>query len=134
MMMLIAIGHRSPAIVPIPFDMPISILAYLGAMSKWLTLNPESLNISTHYLKSFRLTIALGSCLKRGYIKPKALSRPSNRNKIMVLCGTQTYKMQFFKKQTEHHALLFITYFKQQKTDIFIYDKLNQLELLSKGF
>lgn len=34
MMMLIAIGHRSPAIVPIPFDMPINILAYLGAMSK----------------------------------------------------------------------------------------------------
>lgn len=34
-------GTRSPAIVPIPFDMPIKILAYLGAMSKWLTLNPE---------------------------------------------------------------------------------------------
>lgn len=34
-------GTRSPAIVPIPFDIPIKILAYLGAMSKWLTLKPE---------------------------------------------------------------------------------------------
>jgi hypothetical protein len=30
----IAIGQRRPAIVPIPFDIPIKIEAYLGAMSK----------------------------------------------------------------------------------------------------
>lgn len=34
----------SPAIVPIPFDSPIKILAYLGAMSRWLTLYPEIAN------------------------------------------------------------------------------------------
>lgn len=42
MMILIAAGHNNPAIVPIPFEMPISILAYLGAISKWFTLNPEN--------------------------------------------------------------------------------------------
>lgn len=30
-----------PAMVPIPFDMPIRMLAYRGAMSKWLTLKPD---------------------------------------------------------------------------------------------
>lgn len=35
------IGQTSPAMVPIPLDKPIKILAYRGAMSKWLTLNPE---------------------------------------------------------------------------------------------
>lgn len=34
-------GTNRPAIVPIPFDIPIKILAYLGAMSKWFTLKPE---------------------------------------------------------------------------------------------
>lgn len=27
--------------VPIPLDMPIRILAYLGAISRWLTLKPD---------------------------------------------------------------------------------------------
>lgn len=39
-----ATGQMSPAIVPIPFDKPIRILAYLGAMSRWLTLYPEMAN------------------------------------------------------------------------------------------
>lgn len=39
-----ATGQMSPAIVPIPFDNPIRILAYLGAMSRWLTLYPEMAN------------------------------------------------------------------------------------------
>lgn len=30
--------------VPIPFDNPIRILAYLGAISRWLTLYPEMAN------------------------------------------------------------------------------------------
>lgn len=34
-------GTNNPAIVPTPFDIPIKILAYLGAMSKWFTLKPE---------------------------------------------------------------------------------------------
>lgn len=34
MIRLMATGHSKPAIVPIPFEMPISMLAYLGAMSK----------------------------------------------------------------------------------------------------
>lgn len=34
-------GTIRPAMVPIPLDMPIKILAYLGAMSRWLTLKPE---------------------------------------------------------------------------------------------
>lgn len=33
-------GHIKPAMVPIPLDIPMSILAYLGAMSKWFTLKP----------------------------------------------------------------------------------------------
>lgn len=40
--MLIATGHSRPAIVPIPFEIPISMLAYLGAISKWFTLNPKN--------------------------------------------------------------------------------------------
>lgn len=50
MMILIAAGHRRPAIVPIPFEIPISILAYLGAMSKWFTLNP--INVPKRYLRN----------------------------------------------------------------------------------
>lgn len=42
-MMLMAAGHNNPAMVPIPFEMPISMLAYLGAISKWFTLNPEKI-------------------------------------------------------------------------------------------
>ena len=38
------IGTRSPAMVPIPLDIPIRILAYLGAISRWLTLKPEMAN------------------------------------------------------------------------------------------
>lgn len=34
-------GHTIPDNVPTPFEMPISMLAYRGAISKWLTLNPE---------------------------------------------------------------------------------------------
>lgn len=34
------IGHTIPDNVPTPFEIPIKILAYLGAISKWLTLNP----------------------------------------------------------------------------------------------
>ena len=34
-------GQMRPAIVPMPFDRPIRILAYLGAMSRWFTLYPE---------------------------------------------------------------------------------------------
>lgn len=40
----IAIGQIRPAIVPIPLDIPIKILAYLGAISRWLTLYPEIAN------------------------------------------------------------------------------------------
>lgn len=36
----ITTGQISPAIVPIPLDIPMRILAYLGAMSKWFTLYP----------------------------------------------------------------------------------------------
>ena len=35
------IGQTIPDNVPTPFEMPIKILAYLGAISKWLTLKPE---------------------------------------------------------------------------------------------
>lgn len=35
------IGQTIPDSVPTPLEMPIKILAYLGAMSKWFTLNPE---------------------------------------------------------------------------------------------
>lgn len=42
MILLIATGHNRPAIVPIPFEIPISILAYLGAISKWFTLKPAT--------------------------------------------------------------------------------------------
>lgn len=34
------IGHTIPDKVPTPLEIPINMLAYLGAMSKWLTLNP----------------------------------------------------------------------------------------------
>lgn len=34
------IGHKSPDKVPTPFEMPMRIPAYRGAMSKWFTLNP----------------------------------------------------------------------------------------------
>lgn len=33
-------GQTIPERVPTPLEMPISMLAYLGAMSKWLTLKP----------------------------------------------------------------------------------------------
>ena len=33
-------GQRIPEMVPIPFERPIRMLAYLGAMSRWLTLYP----------------------------------------------------------------------------------------------
>lgn len=36
------IGQTIPDSVPTPLEMPIKILAYLGAMSKWFTLNPET--------------------------------------------------------------------------------------------
>lgn len=39
-----ATGQMSPAMVPMPFDRPIRILAYLGAISKWFTLYPEMAN------------------------------------------------------------------------------------------
>lgn len=35
-------GHTMPDRVPTPLEMPMRILAYRGAMSKWLTLNPEN--------------------------------------------------------------------------------------------
>lgn len=34
-------GHTIPDNVPTPFEMPISMLAYRGAISKWLTLKPK---------------------------------------------------------------------------------------------
>ena len=37
------IGHRRPDSVPTPFEIPIKIPAYRGAMSRWLTLKPEKL-------------------------------------------------------------------------------------------
>lgn len=39
-----AIGHKRPAIVPIPFDNPINILAYLGAISNKITIHMEKSN------------------------------------------------------------------------------------------
>lgn len=39
-MLSMTMGQMRPAIVPIPLDIPIKILAYLGAMSRWFTLNP----------------------------------------------------------------------------------------------
>ena len=42
-----------PARVPIPLDIPIKILAYRGAMSRWFTLNPvnrENKSIHVQYL------------------------------------------------------------------------------------
>lgn len=44
------IGQTIPDKVPTPLEIPIKMLAYLGAMSKWLTLNPaiqRSENIHT---------------------------------------------------------------------------------------
>jgi len=44
------IGQTIPDKVPTPLEIPIKMLAYLGAMSKWLTLNPamqRSANIHT---------------------------------------------------------------------------------------
>lgn len=44
------IGQTIPDKVPTPLEIPIKMLAYLGAMSKWLTLNPgiqRSTNIRT---------------------------------------------------------------------------------------
>lgn len=35
------IGQTIPDNVPTPFEMPIKMLAYLGAISRWLTLKPE---------------------------------------------------------------------------------------------
>lgn len=40
----VTIGQIMPANVPKPLDMPIKMLAYRGAMSKWLTLKPEMAN------------------------------------------------------------------------------------------
>lgn len=37
----VTIGQNIPANVPKPFEMPIRIDAYLGAISRWLTLKPE---------------------------------------------------------------------------------------------
>lgn len=34
-------GHTIPESVPTPFEIPMSMLAYRGAMSKWLTLKPK---------------------------------------------------------------------------------------------
>lgn len=43
------IGQTIPDKVPTPLEMPIKMLAYLGAMSKWLTLNPEiERSVSVH--------------------------------------------------------------------------------------
>lgn len=40
----VTIGQNMPARVPTPLDIPISILAYRGAMSKWFTLKPGNIN------------------------------------------------------------------------------------------
>lgn len=37
-------GTIAPATVPIPFERPMRMLAYLGAISKWFTLNPDIAN------------------------------------------------------------------------------------------
>lgn len=43
------IGQTIPDKVPTPLEMPIKMLAYLGAMSKWLTLNPAiERSVSVH--------------------------------------------------------------------------------------
>ena len=40
----VTMGQIIPANVPTPLLMPIKIEAYRGAMSRWLTLNPEMAN------------------------------------------------------------------------------------------
>ena len=42
------IGQNMPLSVPQPLLIPIKIEAYLGAMSRWFTLNPESWNKIFH--------------------------------------------------------------------------------------
>lgn len=47
-----AIGQRRPAIVPMPFDNPINILAYLGAISERILFFEK--NIKFNGFKNFK--------------------------------------------------------------------------------
>jgi len=59
-----------PAIVPMPFDMPIRILAYRGAISRWFTLKPVVSNITVISLSKLLSTfIQLNFVFMKNFIK-----------------------------------------------------------------
>ena len=79
------IGQTIPDSVPTTFEMPIKILAYLGAISKWLTLKPE--------IHTEDVTQRIPNLAEAGDYRtsPTTLTNLLKRHQVQTMCLTTIF-------------------------------------------